>query len=293
MLKRVFKTIFILTLSLCITLPANAGNVDVSDGSAFITKSELSYQLNALSSRMTQLENSLDSKIDKLVSSYLTRNGIWNGIKQQIGTSGSLTLRYGYNRGSSKSWPRANYSISSSGTGPNSDSTDPLLRFWEGATSTVGEIVNWNSNATYTLINKVNKSGMIVFNTQITNYRQSSLTRCCISLTTTSTSGRGHGDHFAFIYTQDFIYWINGTKEGGRTHCEFIGTAANCALRCPQVPSGSIVFFVNKDDKITIEDKPVLIKGNGSEHAQSLVWWEYSDGSYSTYDYVITDAYVY
>ena len=82
MIKRVFKTIFILSLCLGITLPANAGSVDVSDGSAFITKSELSYQLNALSSRMTQLENSLDSKIDKLVSSYLTRNGVWNGVKQ-------------------------------------------------------------------------------------------------------------------------------------------------------------------------------------------------------------------
>ena len=87
MLNRVFKTIFILTLCLGISLPANAGNVNVSEGSAFITKSELSYQLNVLSQRMTQLENSLDSKIDKLVSSYLTRNGIWSGVPQQINTS--------------------------------------------------------------------------------------------------------------------------------------------------------------------------------------------------------------
>ena len=84
MLNRIFKTIFILTLCLGITLPANAGSVDVSDGSAFITKSEMAYQLNNLSNRMTQLENSLDSKIDTLVSSYLTRNGIWNGIKQTL-----------------------------------------------------------------------------------------------------------------------------------------------------------------------------------------------------------------
>ena len=84
MLNRVFKTIFILSLCLGMILPVNAGNVDVSDGSAFITKSEMSYQLNTLSNRMTQLENSLDSKIDKLVSSYLTRNGIWNGAKQKL-----------------------------------------------------------------------------------------------------------------------------------------------------------------------------------------------------------------
>ena len=87
MINRVFKTMFIMTLCLGITITSNAAGVQVSDGSAFITKSELSYQLNNLSSRMTQLENSLDSKIDTLVSSYLTRNGIWNGIKQTIVTS--------------------------------------------------------------------------------------------------------------------------------------------------------------------------------------------------------------
>ena len=84
MINRVFKTIFILSLCLGITIPSNAAGVDVSDGSAFITKSEMSYQLNNLSNRMTQLENSLDSKIDKLVSSFLTRNGIWNGVKQTL-----------------------------------------------------------------------------------------------------------------------------------------------------------------------------------------------------------------
>ena len=82
MLKKIFKTIFILCICVSITLPVNAGSVNVSDSSAFITKSEMAYQLNNLSNRMYQLENSLDSKIDTLVSSYLTRNGIWNGQDQ-------------------------------------------------------------------------------------------------------------------------------------------------------------------------------------------------------------------
>ena len=103
MIKKAFKTIFILTLCLGITLPANAGSVSVSDGSAFITKSELAYQLNNLSNRMNQLENSLDSRIDTLVSSYLTRNGIWNGAKQtitntQCSTYYSYTASYGWLR---------------------------------------------------------------------------------------------------------------------------------------------------------------------------------------------------
>ena len=83
MLNRVFKTILVLSICVGITLPTNAA-VSVSDGSAFVTKSEFSSNLNNLTNRMAQLENSLDAKIDSLVSSYLTRNGIWNGAKQEV-----------------------------------------------------------------------------------------------------------------------------------------------------------------------------------------------------------------
>ena len=85
-----FKTLFILNICLLINIPTNAA-VSVSDGSAFVTKSEFSADLNNLSNRMAQLENSLDAKIDSLVSSYLTRNGIWNGVKQE---SKSYTIKY-------------------------------------------------------------------------------------------------------------------------------------------------------------------------------------------------------
>ena len=83
MLKKIFKTIFIMSLCVGISLPTNAA-VSVSDGSAFVTKAEFAADLNNLSNRMAQLENSLDAKIDSLVSSYLTRNGIWNGAKQNM-----------------------------------------------------------------------------------------------------------------------------------------------------------------------------------------------------------------
>ena len=81
MVKRIFKTILLLSMCLGLTISTNAA-VSVSDGSAFVTKAEFSADLNNLSNRMAQLENSLDAKIDSLVSSYLTRNGIWNGSKQ-------------------------------------------------------------------------------------------------------------------------------------------------------------------------------------------------------------------
>ena len=83
MLRKMFKTILVLSLCLGVALPANAA-VSVSDGSAFVTKAEFSADLNNLSNRMAQLENSLDAKIDSLVSSYLTRNGIWNGANQTL-----------------------------------------------------------------------------------------------------------------------------------------------------------------------------------------------------------------
>ena len=81
MLKKIFKTILVLSICVGISLPTNAA-VSVSDGSAFVTKAEFAADLNNLSNRMAQLENSLDAKIDSLVSSYLTRNGIWNGASQ-------------------------------------------------------------------------------------------------------------------------------------------------------------------------------------------------------------------
>ena len=80
---KIFKKLVILILCMGLPLPTNAA-VSVSDGSAFVTKAEFAADLNNLSNRMAQLENSLDAKIDSLVSSYLTRNGIWNGSNQEL-----------------------------------------------------------------------------------------------------------------------------------------------------------------------------------------------------------------
>ena len=280
MYNKIFKTIFISILCMGISLPTNAA-VSVSDGSAFVTKAEFSADLNNLSNRMAQLENSLDAKIDSLVSSYLTRNGIWNGAKQEIAqTVGYLSVRYGFTKGSNVTkYDLINY-VTSSGAG------------WSSSSRQQSYIARYNSAATYNLVNSVNKSGMIVFNTQTTNYRQSSLTRCSYGFTST-TGSSANGDHFAFVYTQDFIYWINGSKEGGRAHCEFIATAAPAALRCPQMPSGTVLFFVSKGDKITLQDSSNLVMGNGTGYASSLLWYSSGDNSYSTYDYIVNDAYVY
>ena len=81
---KVVKFFVVFNLILSISLINSVAAISVSDGSAFVTKAEFAADLNNLSNRMSTLENSLDAKIDSLVSSYLSRNGIWNGEKQEI-----------------------------------------------------------------------------------------------------------------------------------------------------------------------------------------------------------------
>lgn len=85
------KFLIILSLIISLTIPSYSA-VSVSDGSAFITKSESDAEFNNLQSRMSIFENSLDAKIDSLVSSYLSRNGIWNGANQQLETTDTIGI---------------------------------------------------------------------------------------------------------------------------------------------------------------------------------------------------------
>ena len=77
------KKILLIVLIFSIIIPSYSA-VSVSDGSSFMTKSEVQSVVGNLSSRVSIIENSIDAKIDSLVSSYLSRNGIWNGTKQTV-----------------------------------------------------------------------------------------------------------------------------------------------------------------------------------------------------------------
>ncbi len=81
---KILKLFISLSLILSVSLINSIAAISVSDGSAFVTKAEFAADLNNLSNRMSSLENSLDAKIDSLVSSYLSRNGIWNGEVQEV-----------------------------------------------------------------------------------------------------------------------------------------------------------------------------------------------------------------
>ena len=138
MFKRIYKTTISILLCLAFTMPANAA-VSVSDGSAFVTKAEFSADLNNLSNRMAQLENSLDAKIDSLVSAYLTKNGIWNGAKQ---VTQSYTVKY------KDLWS------------PIKSAMITICGITDSSAQSQADVVSWVS------VPKCDKSGLLVLSTQ-------------------------------------------------------------------------------------------------------------------------------
>ena len=97
MFRKIFKTILILTICFGLTLPSNAA-ISVSDGSAFMTKTEFMADINNLSSRVAQLEITFDGTLDSKVSSYLEQKGFWKPKTQTFATDGDrVTNQLPYN----------------------------------------------------------------------------------------------------------------------------------------------------------------------------------------------------
>ena len=91
MINKVFKTILIITICFGLTIPSNAA-ISVSDGSAFMTKTEFMADINNLSSRVAQLEIGFDGTLDSKVNSYLEQKGFWKAKKQTfVASSDSMT----------------------------------------------------------------------------------------------------------------------------------------------------------------------------------------------------------
>jgi hypothetical protein len=79
--KNNVKCLLILLIIISMNINCFAA-ISVSDGSSFVSKAEFSSDFSNISNRLSQVENSLEAKIDSLVSAYLNRNGIWNGSDQ-------------------------------------------------------------------------------------------------------------------------------------------------------------------------------------------------------------------
>ena len=283
MINKVFKTIFILSLCLAVSLPTNAGSVSVSDGSAFITKSEMAYQMNNMSNRMTQLELSLDSKIDKLVSSYLTRNGIWNGVKQEVGSTGTgLKITYGFVRGSS--YNAAYYYNFSAIRGDTS--TDNMQIFTNRAMYSVNSAP---ANTTYNMISSVSKSGLMYVNTIINNHQMGSDNRCYASSVNRSVTQIA-SDHFKFLYNFSVIFLVNGIEKS-RVSCDLMGSATGMYLDVPPLKAGQFCFFVDKNDVVNVRTETIFQTDANTNWSNTLAWL--SGNGKATYDYNIVSANVY
>ena len=94
MLKRIFKTIFI--LALCFgtieSIYAALSPVSVSEGSAFVTKAEFRALVNEASTRIETLELHSDRQISVVVDSFLERNNIWHPQKQTLTSNTEIEL---------------------------------------------------------------------------------------------------------------------------------------------------------------------------------------------------------
>ena len=264
MVNKVFKTIFILSLCFSITLPANAGNVNVSDGSAFITKSEMSYQLNNLSNRMSQLENSLDSRIDTLVSSYLTRNGIWNGTIQ---TTNDYTIKY-----------KDIYSIISNAVVTIAGRVD-------SSASPSYDMFTWN------IIPKCSKSGLLVVSLQCNHSWDYSMSQ---------VSGQYKHSMWQGIFTG----YVHFDKKKSNTSYENIGSNIGVLSANAEYFQGENVYFTVAASKSTINSQVFVSKDDSiyafismmyaGRKSESTAWsgWtvNYSYGCYVDNDLVQSET---
>ena len=288
MLKNLFKTIFIFSLCIGISMQSMAA-VSVSDGSAFVTKAEFSADLNNLSNRMAQLENNLDSKIDSLVSTYLKRNGIWNGKKQTI-------LLY------------------------------DIIDFWSNnaLTTSAGAHWNWKSNVStstltpgveyklrnqnFSFINNCDKSGMMVGKVDvITGYDMAKK----MVPSSSGTDGRnftyliaGVANDNPAITSTSALTFINDGKDVSRCIPVSLGQNRPIGNAIDQARESSLwimpatqiynpVFFVNKGDDIIVNYK----LGFSPQTQNAQVGWQNRNsspvGSYPGVAMIFGDFYIY
>ena len=257
MLKKMFKTILVLSLCIGVVLPTNAA-VSVSDGSAFVTKAEFAADLNNLSNRMAQLENSLDAKIDSLVSSYLTRNGIWNGAKQEI--NDNIKDKYvGVKKttASGYTWRLYNFNTTNSANYQVWNTTDRGLLARDNSSTISG-----------TIVDSVNKSGLVNISLDFKFSALGLLDKWSETESTTKSLRVGpYGN--GFMYGDVVNLSLAGAlliKDalGNVFYCDqrTIPSAVPSTISSVYVPNIAIYFFANKGDILKYELKNYCIIEN-------------------------------
>ena len=279
MLRKVFKTILVLTVCLGLTIHTNAA-VSVSDGSAFVTKAEFAADLNNLSNRMAQLENSLDAKIDSLVSSYLTRNGIWNGATQTLKNYYILDFANPYSRAMSWFTPQT----LTNGTAGFLGKTQSYSPTYVTKLSIPTTILNntfeevYTERGNYVIVESLNKSGLLYMTV---NFAPSSVVwpvntdkRCWINF-----NGEDYGTGTVQI-EWNFEFALTGKTYFSRTnvvpHIQMTPSASweNHILgeqAYSYYAQTKVLTFVSKDDEVICRDY-WLFKRNAQSGRLTETW---------------------
>lgn len=247
-----FKIIFIL-ISIFILTIVSYGQVSVSDGSAFLTKTEFNKNLTIMSNRMAFLENSLDSKIDTLVASFLSRNGIWSGSVQDNSLDGTI-MSVGFNGQSTATAYHYFYydyytdasNIGNSKIFINAHSNnyyDPVL---------IGD-----NNSERTLIANVSKSGLLclTFDKQLSQLNDSFTSTLNLIQVAAHSNARIIGDQVRFSIIAEFniLEYEEGSSTGNTIYTDFSITQPAIPGRVSffRVLNNSAYMFVNKGSRVT------------------------------------------
>ena len=279
------KKIITLCIIIFTTIPSFA-RVSVSDGSAFITKNEFSNSLNNLSSRIEIMENSLDAKIDSMVSTYLSRNGIWAGEKQTINTT-QATWEYGFNRVATYV-PRFYKNINATGMHHFSSQSGTGLEVQTAAKGQVGAI---SGRTNQKIVDNITKSGLAIVESTVTELSAANA-QCYVASVNRSDVDSFASDHFLFFYMAKVRFYQDSSNMLSSISSQFLGVQQGMFLSCPKLPTSYILMFVEKNKPLYVDYIVDFKTDNGTRYANTLAYRN-TDTSYSKRTWKITAINIY
>ena len=264
------KRIFVILLTIIITIPVNAA-VSVSDGSAFVTKAELDSNFNGLSNRVFSLENTIEVKIDSLVSSYLSRNGIWNGTDQKL-IEGYSSWKYGYGYKEAEVVRRyymlatANNTPSGGYSSNKNESTIPLISIYYDSNNPIIKEGN--------LVEEISKTGLAIINTSYTDAETTDkrVVVCSYRPTSASKPNGIHGDQFMFEYLAKVEFFQDSQKLSSVQY-SYLAQMAGLSIEIGAIPGGVLLMFVKKGSPLKIKYTAELKNNSGMQFSGTLGWF--------------------
>lgn len=283
-LSRLKKSSLLLFL-ICFLTFNNYGAVSISDGSLFVSKAEMSADLNSISNRIALIESSLDSKIDSLVSMYLNKNGIWNGESQKIFNTDNIVWQYGFKSGNSYT---ARYHINW-----NAESGSTVGGIGLSQEIARREIITYDNKLDKKIVDNITKSGLLVIKSKSSDLTSAD-PRCYVASCNRSTVTSFAADHFMFLYNASIDFYQESSKLLSTISTEYTGQQGGTYLLCPEIPSGLVIMFVTKNKPLYVSYKNSVTKDAGTQWANTLAWVNTNaNGAYTYRKWSIEDIKVY